>query len=173
MKTQMMRWTKGTWRGAGEPVLDAQLVMVFGSGELLRDESVRAALQALCPQAEMVGCSTAGEILGSNVSDEGAVALALSFRSTTVRTVHREVALMAESYEAGAQLGRALGGDGLRHVLVFSNGLHVNGTQLVAGLRSELPTGVSATGGLAGDDLGLPTPRSFTTERWARPASSP
>jgi hypothetical protein len=39
----------------------------------------------------------------------------------------------------------------LRHVLVFSDGLAVNGTGLASGLAEVLPEGVSVTGGLAGD----------------------
>jgi len=41
--------------------------------------------------------------------------------------------------------------EGLKHVLVFSDGLHVNGSELVRGIRWELPEGCNATGGLAGD----------------------
>jgi hypothetical protein len=40
---------------------------------------------------------------------------------------------------------------GLRHVFVLSDGLHVNGTDLVRGLNGELPADVVVTGGLAGD----------------------
>jgi hypothetical protein len=40
---------------------------------------------------------------------------------------------------------------GLTHVLVLSDGLKVNGTELVRGLRGSLPGAVAVTGGLAGD----------------------
>ncbi len=151
MKTRMMRWKEGSWQGAGEPWPGAQLVLLFGSGEVLRDDGARGRLRAAPPAADIVGCSTAGEILASTVSDEGAVALALEFDSTSVRVVRREVDSAEVSFDAGAMMGRALADDGLRHVVVLSNGLQINGTQLVAGLRSELPAEISATGGLAGD----------------------
>ena len=48
-------------------------------------------------------------------------------------------------------LAKRLEGPDLRHILVFSDGLNVNGTQLTAGLRDSLPAGVTVTGGLAGD----------------------
>jgi hypothetical protein len=40
---------------------------------------------------------------------------------------------------------------GLKHVFVLSDGLNVNGTALVQGIRSTLPKDVNVTGGLAGD----------------------
>ena len=58
---------------------------------------------------------------------------------------------MAESFSAGQSMAQALLGEGLTHVLVFSDGLSVNGSELVRGFRSVLPAGVELTGGLAGD----------------------
>lgn len=152
MQTRMMRWAEGTWQGAGEPWLDAHLVLVFGAGAVLRDPTFRAALRTAGPRAEIVGCSTAGEILGDRVTDQGAVALAVAFDTARVRVVHHALEEGDEpSFAAGLALGRALATEGLRHVLVLSSGLKVNGSRLVEGLRAELPAGVSATGGLAGD----------------------
>ena len=58
---------------------------------------------------------------------------------------------MAESANAGRELGARLDHAGLRHVLVLSEGLHVNGSELVRSLTETLPAGVAVTGGLAGD----------------------
>ncbi|HWW72446.1 MAG TPA: FIST C-terminal domain-containing protein, partial [Duganella sp.] len=65
--------------------------------------------------------------------------------------------LAADSRQAGATLSAQLLGDQLRHVLVLSDGLAVNGSELVQGLRTSLPPGVNVTGGLAGDgpDFGV------------------
>ena len=56
-----------------------------------------------------------------------------------------------DGYDAGAYLAAALPSEGLAHVFVLSDGHHVNGTRLVAGLTAGLPAGVRITGGLAGD----------------------
>ncbi len=58
---------------------------------------------------------------------------------------------VADSFAAGARLAAELAGPGLRAVFVLSDGLCVNGTPLVEGLRRHLPEGVVITGGLAGD----------------------
>ena len=151
MKTLQLRWQNNEWVGSSDALHDAQLILVFGAGKILRDDHVRAGLRARAPQAKLVGCSTAGEILGTDVSDDGAVAMMISFDSTQVTGVYRQIPASDASDTVGTELGRAVSVPGLRHVLVLSNGLNVNGTQLVAGIRSELPEGVSATGGLAGD----------------------
>jgi hypothetical protein len=49
-------------------------------------------------------------------------------------------------------LARKLDKGSLVHVFVLSRGLNVNGSELVAGLASQLPSYVTITGGLAGDD---------------------
>jgi hypothetical protein len=48
-------------------------------------------------------------------------------------------------------LAAGLPPEGLVHVVVLSDGLHVNGSDLVRGLTSGLPRGVRVTGGLSAD----------------------
>ncbi len=151
MKTYQFEWKAGDWSGDRAAANDTQLVLLFGAGALLRDADRRSKLRGAIPDARIIGCSTAGEILGSNVSDGGAVALVITFESTLVRCAKREVASADDSHEVGVALSRELAGDDLRHVMLLSNGLKVNGTLLVEGLRQGLPEGGSATGGLAGD----------------------
>jgi hypothetical protein len=58
---------------------------------------------------------------------------------------------MENSYEAGEQLALSLQKGGLVHVFVLSDGLKINGSELVKGLTKYLPDHVSITGGLSGD----------------------
>ncbi|MBW3655984.1 MAG: FIST C-terminal domain-containing protein [Gemmatimonadetes bacterium] len=55
------------------------------------------------------------------------------------------------SRHAGRALAGSLDPEGLRHVLVLSDGLRVNGSDLVQGLSERLPPDVAATGGLSAD----------------------
>jgi hypothetical protein len=52
---------------------------------------------------------------------------------------------------AGRHIAQQLNDSGLKGILVFSDGLRVNGSELVRGLNSEVSTSVVVTGGLAGD----------------------
>lgn len=126
------------------------LVWVFGDPELLTDERI-SELRARFPHAHLVGCSTAGEVHGTTVSDHGLVATATLFEQTTVVTRYATVSAAAESLEAGRQLAAALPSAGLRHVVVLSDGLIVNGSALAMGLVGALPSDVAVTGGLAAD----------------------
>ncbi|WP_374594179.1 FIST signal transduction protein [Aquabacterium sp.] len=130
---------------------DAQLVLLFGGGARLRDAALVSPLRARFPQAALIGCSTAGEICGEHVLDDSLVAVAVRFEHTRVRKAHTRVQGAPDSHAAGARLARDLAAPDLRHVLVLSDGLTINGTALAAGLRESLPPAVAVTGGLAGD----------------------
>jgi hypothetical protein len=164
MKTEQRMWTPDTgWRAAtGVPLAQcAQLVLVFGGTAVLRDTCVVKQIREIYPTADILGCSTAGEICGTEVLDESLVATAIHFEHTQVRAAQVSLDANPDSHEAGERLGRALphvvvaAADGreqkLVHVLVLSDGLNVNGSDLVRGLLQHLPDGVAVTGGLAGD----------------------
>jgi len=145
------------WHGHGwEPpsfghLPEAQLVLLFGSPTTLRASTPLHQLRAAYPRASLLGCSTAGEIMGTSVFDEGLVATAIHFEHTTLQG--RRLALQEgmSSFQAGEFLARQLDPEGLVHILVLSEGVDVNGSALVAGLQQHLPAQVGITGGLAGD----------------------
>lgn len=102
------------------------------------------------PDSVVAGCTGAGQITGVEVHD-GLSVTAISFDKARVASVAVDIADASESEAAGRRLIDLLPHEGLRHVLVLSDGLHVNGTDLVGGMQEKLPSGVAVTGGLAGD----------------------
>jgi hypothetical protein len=131
--------------------VEAQLVLAFGAPVAIRDGAIWADLRARWPHARILGCSTAGEIADTVVHDGSVVATALEFETSHVRTANVRLADVTDGAAAGRALGHELARDGLRHVFVLSDGLRVNGSDLVSGLCAALPAGVAVTGGLAGD----------------------
>jgi hypothetical protein len=139
----------------------AQLVLVFGGTAVLQYPQVVEQLRKFYPAAHIFGCSTAGEIRGTQVSDDSLVATAIQFENSQVRIAQVSLYANSDSQQAGEFLAHALplsvgaeGGSGVEklvHVLVLSDGLCVNGSDLVRGLMKHLPEGVAVTGGLAGD----------------------
>ena len=104
------------------------------------------------PRSHIVGCSTAGEIFGTHLGDDSlAVAVARFEHGTSVASTTATVRSQDESFAAGEALARGLADPSLRAVLLFSDGLNVNGSELVRGLNSVLSSDVVVTGGLAGD----------------------
>lgn len=143
----------GSWDVAPDRGMDspATLALAFWDSRLEGLDGRLAAIKALFPQSVLAGCSTSGEIVDDEVR-EGGIALALArFESTRLKGITAEVPRGTVSFEAAYALAVALQADDLRAVLVLSDGLSVNGSQLARGFHSFLGPGVVVTGGLAGD----------------------
>lgn len=154
MRIEQRCWTgsRGWERADGSDVgVKANLVFVFGSGAALQDAAPREQLKRDYPTAHIVGCSTAGEIHGTRVMDDSLAVTAIQFERTELRSARTELVGDDDGYSAGRQLAQALCSPDLVHVVVLSDGLHVNGGELTRGLAESLPPGVSVTGGLSAD----------------------
>jgi hypothetical protein len=130
------------------------LVIVFGAAGLHDAPGPLQALRAAFPQAVHAGCSTAGEIFEGEVLDDTAAVAIARFDHTDLRHASVPVTGRDDTSTAAQALAAQLTATNpalLRAVLVFSEGIHVNGSALVQGLTRHLPDGVVITGGLAGD----------------------
>jgi hypothetical protein len=103
------------------------------------------------PTAHVMGCSTGGQILDNDISDESVAAVAMRFDTTRLRIATEPLSDPTLSRACGHEIGRKLQGDDLSAVFVLSDGLNVNGSDLVAGITSAIAADVPLTGGLAGD----------------------
>ena len=128
-----------------------QLVLVFGSVKPLTAPGLLEILEEVFPQAELAGCTTAGEIGTGGVTDGEIVITALHFSHSRLRLAVTDLADMEDSRAAGRRLGRALAEPELVHVLVLGQGVQINGSALIEGFAESLPRGVMLSGGLAGD----------------------
>ena len=154
MKIEQKKWTSETgWKMLSSvPLIEApELVLVFGGNEPLKDKARFDEIRSWYPQSRIISASTAGEIIQTQVSDDTLVLMAIKFEKTALQFVEANIREAEESESAGKKLAAALPKEGLVHVMIFSDGLFVNGTALVKGLLSELPANVSVTGGLVGD----------------------
>lgn len=154
MKIEQKTWTqdKGWDQGApGELAEQPHVVFVFGGKAALKGRGLLENIRNAYPSANVFGCSTAGEIGGTNVTDDALVATAVAFEHSRIAGAQVNVDEMVGSYDAGRYLARTLDKAGLQHVFVLSDGLKVNGSHLVKGLTEHLPGDVKVTGGLSGD----------------------
>ena len=142
------------WHAATGQTGAADLVLVFAA-RTLDVGAMLAPLRARYPSATILGCSTAGEIHQGAVADGSAAAMAMRFANTPIRVASAPVldddASFAASFAAGASVAAQLAAPDLRAVLVFSDGLFINGSGLARGLRDGVAPSVVVTGGLAGD----------------------
>lgn len=128
------------------------LIFIFGNRELLEKSEIPLELHDTYKDAIFSGCSTAGEIAGESVSDNTIIVTGIAFRNTGLASA--QIALIDiefDSFNAGKTLVSKLPTEGLKHVFVISDGLKVNGTDLVKGMTEGLASNVTITGGLAGD----------------------
>jgi len=164
MKIEQTKWNAAAgWTPAptGRLAESAQLVLVFGATAILRTPALVAPITQFYPKAHILGCSTAGEICGTEVLDETLVVTAVQFEKSKIRHAQIGLAAAGDGFAAGEvlaqQLPPAVAGatfgslEKLTHVFVLSDGLKVNGSELVRGLKNHLPEHVTLTGGLAGD----------------------
>lgn len=155
MKTAQLQYGSGKWI-IGDlpedfPAEKAQLVLVFGSGELVTKETIFSSIKARFPKADIVSCSTSGEIIHKEVYDDTLVVTAIFFEKATTQAVSVDISQSVDSYETGKTLMGMLNQDQLVSVFVISEGSFINGSELVAGFNSVNTNNIPVTGGLAGD----------------------
>ena len=111
MKIEQRTWTQqsGWMPSIGGPLGQcAQLVLVFGGTAILQDPQVVGQLRNFYSAAHIFGCSTAGEIRGTKVSDDSLVATAIHFETSQVRTAQFSLCANSDSRQAGEFLAHAL-----------------------------------------------------------------
>lgn len=154
MKIEQVRWTQsGGWEPHPPHSLGAraQLILAFGGAPIIERPDLLAELRKAYPTANILGCSTAGEIFDTQVTDDALVVTAVEFEKTVVKGSGLQLNRIDNSFEAGRKLAENLPKKDLVHAIVLSDGLNVNGSELVDGLIKNLPENVTVTGGLAGD----------------------
>jgi hypothetical protein len=149
MKTEQYILTDGLLQG--NLGVQADLVLLFGATKRIKEKGLIDMIRASYPNACIFGCSTAGEIMGTQVLDDSLIVTAVSFSATRVAGAMVKVPGIEKSYMAGVELAISLAADDLKHVFVLSEGLNINGSELVRGLTDHLPVGITLTGGLSGD----------------------
>ena len=141
-------WNRSLETGMDDP---QTLALVFGNPELSDISQALAEINAVFGRSNVIGCSTSGEIFAEELC-EGGVALALiQFEKTRLMVASASVSDSDGSYGAACEIAEQLHADDLKGVFVLSDGLMVNGSELVRGFNEVLLNDVVVTGGLAGD----------------------
>jgi len=131
---------------------EPDLITAFGSKQTIDEIGLHSVLRESYPKALLIGCSSAGEICDTNVLDNTVVVAFIKFNSTVVQGSMIKISEKEDSFSAGEYLSAKLKKDNLIHLLILSEGLNINGSELVRGLLSRLTKKISVSGGLAADD---------------------
>ena len=155
MKTLQSVWDGKHWQDAEEIKQlnsDNTLVLLFGS--INNENHAIQQLRNYLPDALLAGCSTAGEVSGVRVHDNALVVTVICFEKTPIRMLRLKMPdEEVNQKDIGIQMAKQLmETPDLQHILVLSDGLHVNGCMLTEGFECAVPEHIKVTGGLAGDN---------------------
>jgi len=141
----------GKWNvnGSIEELQDVDLVTVFGDTDVFVQEKHYKYLRQRYPNAKIIGCSSAGNILGEEISESPLVATAVSFESSKVVLESIEFSMGEDIKKISKELAAKFDEEGLKHLFILSDGLNLNGSEMVQGFNEA--TNITKTGGLAGD----------------------
>ncbi len=147
MQIGQVKWSgKSGWEQA--PGFSADLVLVFADNAFFQTAACYNELRSLYPTAHIIGCSSSGNVMGVEISDENMLATVVKLEHSSVRLATIDVQSGDSVSESGARLMAELGAPDLRHAFILSDGLQVNGSELAKGLNQA---GIPVTGGMAGD----------------------
>ena len=147
-----LTWQDTNGWSAAAPDATADWVLYFASRAALeRNPAIHGDLRSQFPHACLIGCSTGGQIRGDDIDDDTPVAVAVKFERTRLKFHSAEIASPSFSRAAGREIGEQLGAADLAGIFLLSDGLAVNGSELVAGIVSAIGSRAPVCGGLAGD----------------------
>src|SRR5579885_475768 len=141
------------WSVRQFPAMDSEntLVLVFAAPEFIDNTGPIQELMKFYPHSKIIGCSSAGEISGQSICDNSISVAVAKFEKTPIRITKTEINSSEDSHKAGTAIANQLNSSDLRGIFVLSDGLKVNGSELVNGLNTIQRGNIVITGGLAGD----------------------
>ncbi|MGY3793877.1 FIST signal transduction protein [Aquimarina sp. 433] len=151
---QYERSNKGEWVATQSYTekLQNPLVLVFGNRFILEKEPILEEVSKLFGTSEIIIGSSAGEILGANVTDNTISLTAIEFERSTIKLSRQNILDNdKDTFETGKKLAAGLPATDLKHIFIVSEGSFVNGSALIDGIE-EVYKDIPCTGGLCGDD---------------------
>ena len=143
------------------------VLFIFGDRELLCDKNFQEKLDENFSDVIRFGCSSAGEIVGLEVHEKAITITAVEFELTKIIFEDIRLTDYKNSTDCGEALCNKFEKEGLRHLMVLSDGVNINGACLVEGIQNKLPNGIAVTGGLAGD--GVDFNKTFVYDKSGKP----
>ena len=132
---------------------NVNLVLAFAQRTLLEEILPYNKLRERYPNAEIVLCSSSGQISNNCNVENDIVATAISFDKTKIKTTQIDIVLDNNIDELGKKIKTDLLSDDLKSILILSEGSFVNGTELINELIKQTNKSIPIFGGLAGDEF--------------------
>lgn len=132
--------------------LNNPLVLVFADRHLLEKASTIEDIKNEFPYEHIVYGSSAGEVIDVNVVSNSVTVLAIDFEKAKFVVETENILKHNKDTEKAAEaLSKKIPQEGLKHLLIISEGSYVSGSALIRGLYKGLTEKTPITGGLCGD----------------------
>ena len=135
-----------------ESFKDSDLVLMFGDISSFYETNEIDKIYEKNKNLNIIGCSTAGEIHDSEVTDNCLSVTSIDFEKSNLNVVSSEI-LNGDIKLTAQKLCKTLPKENLKSIMAFSVGHGINGTDLLDGLKEVVSDSVLITGGLAGDGV--------------------
>lgn len=154
MRTKSYKYTYNQWSEPFDPTLDSEstAVFVFFESTLVVDEQIKK-IKDTFPKSKILGSSTSGEIQNAEINDNSIICMVIKFDHTRLKLVSTPVSFET-SLQAGKNLAEALAAPDLKNIVLLTEGLDVDGSELIKELDQALKNkniNTSIVGGMAGD----------------------
>ena len=152
MKTFQLSFKKNQWSTPLPTEFDSEntLLFVYFSPDQ-KSSSAWQELKSNFPKSKMMGCSGAGEISGAEICDGEIILTGIHFEKTKIKIASVQDIKGKNSEQVGSELAQLFPKDELKGLYLLSDGLAVNGTALIKGIKNVLGLDLNLSGGLAGD----------------------
>lgn len=132
---------------------NANLVLAFSERTYLEKYNPYHLIKEHFPNAEVVICSSSGQISQANYIEQKVVVTAIQFEKSTIKAIEIDI-YENESFENSSKniTNYLLENEKPTSILIISDGTLVNGTELVDQLKLNVENKIPIFGGLAGDE---------------------
>ena len=154
MLTKSYKCIQNQWSEPFDPAMDSEstMILVFFESTLVIDKHLETIREAF-PKSKILGSSTSGEIQNGEINDNSIVCTVIKFAHTRLKLISSPVNFET-SAEVGRSISNSLASPELKNILLFTEGLDIDGSDLVKEMHqtlSEKNCTVPISGGLAGD----------------------
>ena len=154
MQIETMYFNEEKWHYENESIQnksDVDLVLIFGATDVLEKNIHYTFFAKQYKNAQIIGSSSAGNVLGAKVSDKDVVATAISLDKGYIKTSVIDFIQEDDFNIVSQNLVANLPDEKLKSIFIISDGLSMNGTVLAHNVN-KIKANTLITGGLAGDD---------------------
>jgi hypothetical protein len=151
MKTEQLIYKDGKFSDLPTLGAEADWILVFGSRLLIENNDIFDQVRAMYPSGYIMGCSSSGEIFSNHVSDNQMSITAIHFEKSHAVFKCFEINKADNYYDVGINMISGLDKVDLKHIFILTEGININGSKLIEGMRSCYKGEIPITGGLAGD----------------------